>query len=307
MESVPAFAGARRMLPPGAEAMPDGLPWTEFIVAAYVKWLTGNERRPHTIKAQLTALFYWPAVWPRTRDDLAPALLEWRRLSPQTRRNHRLRWSTFCKFATDHYQLPNPLHNLPVPPEPRRLRRVPTDDEMRALIAACETERDLALVLLLFGTGVRLSEIPVHRSQIKDRCLETSDGKTGVRLIPLTPNLLGLLGRIGDARHLFLTERRAGRPKRYRPMTSRGHVSTWRRITARAAISCPTAIDITRHQARHKFATALLESGCDLITVRDLLGHKDVRTTQIYTTLAVGHLANQLDKHSPLQRAGVAP
>ncbi len=70
-------------------------------------------------------------------------------------------------------------------------------------------------------------------------------------------------------------------------------LATWSKKAGLSEIKGP-------HQFRHGFATGLLENGADLRSIQFLLGHSNIQTTQVYTTVRQKHLKKTIQKHHPL-------
>ena len=185
----------------------------------------------------------------------------------------------------------NPAAALALPRRPRRLPRALSPAETERLIdaAAATTPRSLrdrALVELLYGAGLRVSEaVGLEKSgvDIEERIVRVF-GKGGKeRLVPL-----GRPAAESVRRYLAL-----GRPhldRRYRPelflnarggpLTRAGAFMILRRLAEKAGLE-PERVH--PHLLRHSFATHLLEGGADLRSVQEMLGHADLGTTERYT------------------------
>ncbi len=154
--------------------------------------------------------------------------------------------------------------------------------------------RDLALLEVLYGTGLRVSEVvaltPAH---VRDRDFLRVRGKGDrERIVPIgRPATRALASYLKHGRPALATER-AGDSLwvgvRGGPLDSRGI----RRIVRRRMGTFP-------HALRHSFATHMLEGGADLRAVQELLGHVELSTTQIYTSVTRRHLKATYERSHP--------
>lgn len=173
-------------------------------------------------------------------------------------------------------------------------------EQVDRLVTACDTTkeegiRDRTILELLFSTGLRVSElVKLNKDQIN-----------------LDRREFGVIGKGGRARIVFVSDRAAQwianylkkREDVFKPLFIRysGKViedsnGEKMRLTARSierivkkyvrAIRLP--VDATVHTLRHSFATDLLTNGADIRSVQEMLGHKNIATTQIYT-----HITNK--------------
>jgi integrase/recombinase XerD len=185
----------------------------------------------------------------------------------------------------------NPAAPLQLPRRPRRLPRALSPAETERLIEAAagttpRSLRDRALVELLYGAGLRVSEaVSLEKGGVDlDARIVRVVGKGGKeRLVPL--------GRpAAEAVRRYLALGRAQLDRRYRPdlflnarggpLTRAGAFLVLRRLAEKAALD-PHRVH--PHLLRHSFATHLLEGGADLRSVQEMLGHADLGTTERYT------------------------
>ncbi len=197
----------------------------------------------------------------------------------------------------------SPAAVLSAPKSPRRLPRLVPGEELTALLEAPDRStptglRDAAIMELLYASGMRVSEL----SGLTIADLDLVQGQIRVlgkgskeRLVPVHRYSSGLItAYLRDARPLLLRDR----PTDAVFLSTRGgplSADAVRRIFKRYLAQTGSTLSLSPHAMRHTFATHLLESGADLRTVQELLGHVALSTTQIYTHLSMKRLQ---DVHS---------
>ena len=164
-----------------------------------------------------------------------------------------------------------------------------------------EAVRLLALLELLYGSGLRASElVSLTREAVpRDAPFLTITGKGGQqRLTPVSSRARQALSRWlairpGASKHLFPSRSAAGHLTRVRLF------QMLRELAARAGLDREK---LSPHVLRHAFATHLLEGGADLRVLQTLLGHADIVTTQIYTHVDSARLVALVNAKHPLAR-----
>lgn len=208
----------------------------------------------------------------------------------------------------------DPTARLDAPKRARALPKTLSVDEIERLIAAAENARDKAIIELLYGAGLRVSELvslPLRAAPRPGQDHMIIEGKGGKeRLAALGRPALRALEAHLAARAGLLPENAAQREKAARwlfPSASAADGKLTRRRVAQIleAASLKAGVDPARvspHVLRHAFATHLVEGGADLRTVQTLLGHADIATTQVYTHVAEGRLKTLVETAHPLSR-----
>lgn len=200
----------------------------------------------------------------------------------------------------------NPLRGFPsIKAAPRNLPVALSNEQVRRLLAQPQPNtviglRDRALLALLYGTGIRASECSsLHNGQVDLTHLTiTVTGKGGhQRVIPLNPQLAPVLEAYLQARGPALPTAPFFR-SRFGRALSRGsiyeRVRTWGQ---RSRVGFP----LSPHRLRHTFATHLVRAGVGLVTIRDLLGHRLITSTQIYLHVTADDLRAAAARH-PISR-----
>jgi integrase/recombinase XerD len=244
-------------------------------------------------------------------------------LSVRTRAKYLAVIRSFLKYfavETDVEVLPRDRVTLPKVGD-HLPKAVPTPDEVRLILATCVPDqpswlRDRAILGLLFSSGLRIAELcALNRDQLRlerlgqDELFEVSVIGKGnhSRIIFVNAEAQGYLreylAQRNDPDPALFIHARSGRP------IEAGEIAVGR-LTPRAiqqmvrkrSILAGIPERLTPHSFRHGFAVDLLRGGADLRTVQDLLGHRTVTTTQIYT-----RLTNRTLREGYLKRESLRP
>jgi integrase/recombinase XerD len=217
----------------------------------------------------------------------------------------------FFRFLEDkRLILFNPARAVPLPKR-RRLPRALSEAQVRRMMSAHDPcspqgQRDRAVLELLYGTGLRLSEcvqLDLQDLDLVQGTLLVRDGKGKKdRYVPVS-------GQAAKALAVYLRESRALLEKptqvshgalflsRYGRRL--GHFSVSLAVHTAAAAAGVTA---SPHVLRHSYATHLLQGGADVRQVQELLGHKHLTTTALYTKVDTRGLAAMLRRCHPRER-----
>ncbi|WP_018984429.1 tyrosine recombinase XerC [Salinimonas chungwhensis] len=214
---------------------------------------------------------------------------------------------TFCRYLIDEGRLfSNPMDGIQAPKQGRPLPKQLNVDDMQQLLSGHEEDllsyRDKAMFELLYGCGLRLSELTGLNLNdcLPDGLLRVRGKGSKERLLPVgrmaqkaLQAWLKVRGNFAEAEEqaVFLSKRKN--------RISNRQVAN--RLDQMARLQ---GIDnkLNPHKLRHSFATHVLESSGDLRAVQELLGHANLSTTQVYTHLDFQHLAKVYDRAHPRAR-----
>ena len=205
-------------------------------------------------------------------------------------------------------RIDNPAQDVPPPKAPKRLPHVMSEREVGKLLrtrVAGKTEfarlRDLAMMEVLYASGIRRAELVG---------LNVSD-------VDLDRRLMRVIGKGNKQRTVFINQASADAIRNYlgvrprtpdealfisRRKTRMSHRQAWVIFRQFAELAGLTQ-HVTPHVMRHSFATHLLENGADLMTIKELLGHESLSTTQIYTNVSLEHMRRSYEEAHPRDRS----
>lgn len=315
------MSGSRRAAPTPGRATPVA----DRRIAPFLDHLRARSLSSATIRSYVTVVARFLAWCDAERLDWrAPERSDLRRYiaelgasgSRSTVQQRLAALGTFYRFWVREGSISrDPLHALARPQRERRLPDVLSAEQVRHLIetaAAGESSelalRDVALVELLYGAGLRIAEVVALEvgDLDLDRCEARVTGKGDKERVALfgapcakalarylreaRPTLAGTTTR-GGAEPLFLNRNGA-------PLGERGARARLDSIGTRAGL--PAAFH--PHTLRHSFATHLLDGGADLRVVQELLGHESLGTTQVYTHVSTARLRGHYRTAHPRAR-----
>jgi integrase/recombinase XerC len=206
----------------------------------------------------------------------------------------------------------SPAALVATPKLPKHLPRVPTIEEMNRVVenaaddAAAWPERDRVIFELLYGCGIRNAELvgidlgDIHWAN--EAILVRGKGRKE-RYVPLGDVAAQAVRAYLPLRERKLTEARKSTPALLLSLRLRGEgrltTRSVGRIVKHIALAHGLPADVHPHTLRHAFGTHMLEEGADLRAIQELLGHERLSTTQRYTQLTVGQVAEVYDRTHP--------
>lgn len=162
--------------------------------------------------------------------------------------------------------------------------------------------RDKTVLMLLYGTGIRQSELLGIQPEDIDfgtATLQVTGKRNKARQIPLIPELAGLLKEYLAARNKLVT---VANQSPGLIVTNKGNKAYSRmiyRIVYHHLSLVSTIAKKSPHTLRHTFATHLLSNGADLNAIKALLGHSSLASTQVYTHTSLGQLQSTYNRAHP--------
>ncbi len=177
----------------------------------------------------------------------------------------------------------------------------------RELLAAPDPEhplrlRDVALLELLYGAGLRASEaasLKLDGVHLAVQAVRVIGKGSKERIVPIGTPAAQAVREYLDALRPELANGRTPSDRLLLSRTGRAinRVAVWRIVKSAAKLA--GLRDVHPHTLRHSFATHLLAGGADLRAVQEMLGHSNIRTTQIYTHVDASRLREVIRKHHP--------
>ena len=244
-------------------------------------------------------------------DDLSRLGSAWAELAPATlaRRSAALR-RFFGFLVDDGLRSDDPSATLPQPRLERPLPRILDAAEVGRMFEAAEDRarsgelaavRNLALLELLYGSGLRATElVSLPRGAVRPAqpFLMVQGKGSKERLVPISSRAQTAVAR-------WIEIAPGGRPWLFPSgKTHLTRVRLFQIVRAMAADAGIAPERVSPHVLRHAFATHLLSGGADLRVLQSLLGHADIATTQIYTHVDSARLVELVNSRHPLATRG---
>jgi integrase/recombinase XerC len=211
----------------------------------------------------------------------------------------------------------SPAALVATPKLPKHLPRVPTIEEMNRVVESADDqesaawpERDRVIFEMLYGCGIRNAELvgidlrDIHWAN--DAILVRGKGRKE-RYVPLGDAAAEAIRAYLPLREARLAKANNGAGKQSGALLlnlrlrGNGRLTTRSvgRIVKKIALAHGLPADVHPHTLRHAFGTHMLEEGADLRAIQELLGHERLSTTQRYTQLTVGQVAEVYDRTHP--------
>ena len=211
----------------------------------------------------------------------------------------------FLFLMNERFRDDDPMELIPHNKEPKKLPQTIDYDSVEKILNAIDTStdigtRDRAMFELIYSCGLRVSEcanLKLNRFYPEEKRIVVIGKGDKERMVPVGDVACQWLATYMEkARPTILEKHRS----QYMFVDREREKLTREEIWHRLKKYCEKAgVYAKVHTLRHSFATHLLQGGADLRSVQELLGHKDIRTTEIYTHVNTDDLMKAFDKAHP--------
>ena len=198
----------------------------------------------------------------------------------------------------------NPIQDIVMPKIGKKLPEYLTEEEINTLLDFRANTiyeiRNQAMLELLYGTGIRISELcnlTMSNLYIEDEMIKVFGKGNKERIIPMNEIAIQALKRYLEYSRSYLLGTKTCEyvfiSSRHTKITRQAFFKFLKQLCRDKHIEK----EISPHTIRHSFATHLINHGADLRSVQELLGHSDIATTQIYTHLSNETIKKEYNKH----------
>jgi len=199
----------------------------------------------------------------------------------------------------------DPSEFIPQPKQVKALPKIVSEDAVSKMLEATKSLgyedgiRAKLILYLLYGSGLRVSELIAlkHNAFIDGHFVRIVGKGSKERSVPMATKTMELLEQwieiCPDSVWIFPSK------------NTQKHITRQRVFQILKYIAGVAGLDITKvspHVLRHAFATHILDHGADLMSVKRMLGHKDIATTEIYTHVTQSRLRNTVNSYHPLAK-----
>ena len=201
----------------------------------------------------------------------------------------------------------NPAESVLTPKQEKPIPRYLSVDDMFRLLDSIKTDdvtgkRNRAMLETLYSTGIRVSELVglnIPDVNFSGKVIRVTGKGDKERIVPIGKVALGAIKNYRDSlQQAKITINQKG-PLFLNKNKGRLTVRSVARILDKAAKEAGIAVPVAPHDLRHSFATHMLDAGLDLRMVQELLGHKQLSTTQKYTHVSIDRLMAAYDQAHP--------
>ena len=202
----------------------------------------------------------------------------------------------------------NPFELIETPKLEKNLPKILYDEEIELVFNSINTKtplglRNLALMEILYGSGLRVSELCNLEEKdlnYQNETIKVFGKGSKERIVPMNKRTIdAVINYLRKGRPILLINNELNNPNKLF-LNNHGECLTPRGVRVildKIFTEHGEKLHVHPHMLRHTFATALLNGGADLRSVQEMLGHENLQTTQIYTHVSTEQLKKSMENH----------